>query len=173
MILESVRIVADALKHEEYGVNAQIDTITRDGTDPAPPHVKLFGDITRDKWVATLQDPAVVPAIMVAPSGPASLSGEVLADAIRDSESVAIDVLYIGRDISPEQAITAMYMTFRAVLRTLKELMGNSRADDRTRNGVCVIAAQDVTWGLAELPIGSYGSTGALVLTLSARDTVV
>ena len=173
MILEATRILADALASPEYGVNRQIDTVARDADDKAPPHVKTIGDITRDRWAAEIEEPPSVPAFLVAPAGPATLGGEVLAGSLRDSETVSIDVIYLGREVDSAEGFAHMMMTFRAALRTLRVLMDNEQAADRTRNGVCIIGAEDVTWGLAEMPIESTGGTGALTVTFSGRDTVV
>lgn len=171
MILETVRIMTDALADGSYGVNVKLAAIPIDVGDDAAPPVAVIGDITRDRWAAELMDPPKIPALLVAPAGPGFLKGEVLAGPIRLAETIPIDVIYIGRDVDSQDALAHMMLTFRAVLQTLRDLMGNDQADDRVRNNVCVVSAKDVTWGLAEMPLESAGATGALTVSFEVRDT--
>lgn len=169
MILESLRIVTDALRDPAYGVNAQLDGIPVDDEDAVPEQVVFIGDSTRDEEVAEWIAPPRVPAIYVVQASPASLEGDSPTGR-RDGERIALGLWYIGRDSDRARSNTSAHYTLRAVVRTLDTLFSNVNAADRTRNSVSLIDLDSLTWGEASASIGEKGASGAVVMIARARD---
>lgn len=139
MILEAVRIVAEALDDGTFGVNAKLPDVPRDQGDPEPTPIRRVLDITNDDEVAHGRLPDDWPVLIVSPEGPTEMDGEV-QHAHRDGEGAGVGIRYAtgSEDLAAAQR-DSLY-TQRAIRRTLADLMESSRLSTRTRNDVVVRA---------------------------------
>jgi hypothetical protein len=170
MILESIRITADALADATIGVNAQLDSLSRDPGDPEPTHIVKVKDVTRDEDAAKETMGLDWPILVVTADLPAQAEGEV-GTIYRDAASVPVRILYVTGDADAAQAVREGLYVTRAIVKTIRELMRNENRSMATRNGIVVMATNSVTWGqlIQELPEGMI--TAQVVADYQVRDT--
>ena len=137
MILETIRLVANALATGSYGVNTQLSSLTLDVGDTVPPSLVTVVDETRNDEVAVGRYPETYPCLVVTLDGSVELQGEVTSN-YRDAE-VTVMVRYVQSNIETAQARTDCYYTLRAVQKCLKTFFSNLQAADRSKNNVQVI----------------------------------
>lgn len=157
MILECVRVVAEALADSEFGVNVHLPDVPRDAGDPDPTPVKRVLDITNDDEVAHGRLPDDWPVLIVSPEGPTEMDGEV-QHAHRDGEGAGVGIRYATGDEDLAAAQRDALYTQRAIRRVLGDLMDTSRLPIRTRNGIVVRAVTR----LLEEPLRDETSQGVI-----------
>jgi len=174
MILECIRMVADALGHSERGVNAELGGIARDYEDAMPPSIVRILDSTRDdEAVADLTEDVFIPdwpVLVVSSDTPALFDGEVRTWN-RDSDSVQVSIRYITD--SADAAINSAHTlyTLRAILSSLREWLRNENAAYQTRNGVNIMYCSGLTWGEVREVTAHGIITGLVVADFAVRDT--
>lgn len=183
MRLEAIRIVADWLKDTaNAGVNHYIPLVPLD-TEDAGMTVPLIGtdnkgvlgvyDITRHPWVANKQVPPVAPALYIMGEGGVEAQGEPTPDGqIRATKSPLVVVArYLTANSDSVLAQVHGEYTLRAVLRSLRELMKNTNAMARTRNGILLEAMLDpvVIYPITET-VGAFRVSGAIGINFHVRD---
>lgn len=165
MLLEAVRIWADALEDASYGVNAQLSGVERDTGDPQPPDVKWVRDVTRDTGAVEGRLGSDWPGIIVGPDGtPATAEGQVTTEK-RDARDVAVVAEWVSGKSDLGQAIRDGSYTLRAIQRTLDDLFETANESDRSRNNIRMLNAQELTF--AEIIIDD--ETGRVVLPTTIR----
>lgn len=142
MILETIRMIADALESEVYGVNVQLQTLFINLEDTTPDDVEYVADETRDADVAVGRYPEAYPCLVVTLDGTVPLNGEVVSN-YRDGE-LNIIVRYIHDSIETAKARTNAYYTLRAVQKCLRVFFSNLYAEDREQNGVQILECLSV-----------------------------
>lgn len=140
MILETIRAVADGLANVTYGVNAQLQTIQKDGSDATPQNVVGVYDETRSDEVAVGRYPKAYPHLTVTLDGAVDLQGEVVSGN-RDAE-VTVLIRYVQKNVDSSMGRTDAYYTMRAVQKALKTFFSNAQAADRNRNNIQIIECQ-------------------------------
>lgn len=134
MILESIRIIADALEDSTYGVNAQLPSLDIDSGDTVPENIKTFADETRDILVALDRVAEPLPSINVFLGGPIDAEPEVLTTT-RDAD-VPITIRIALSNDQAQNGTRDIYYYMRAVEKCLRDLGSNANAADRSRNNV-------------------------------------
>jgi hypothetical protein len=162
MVKETIRMVADAITNETYGVNVFLSG------SGAPP-IASVGDETRDDEVAMGNPSKPYPSLSVGLGEPLQLEGEVMT-AYRDGIDLSIQIAYMGRDVKIAQGNTDMWDTMRALQKTLRQWLLNENAPDRELDDIQVINAT----GMEVLPNASGPEDlvipGGIILRLRVRD---
>jgi hypothetical protein len=168
MLIETLRMVADALATGSIGVNAQLASLPRDSTDEAPPAVIGVFDSTRSAQVATGRYPNVFPSLVVTLDGNVPLDGEVMSN-IRQA-AVTVLIRYITKDIASEQGNQATYYTLRAVQKALRDFLSNTHSDMRSRNDIHITVCDSMEHVELFQPIDDASCTGGIRATFKVRD---
>lgn len=170
MILETVRVISDALGHLTYGVNAQLASLDIDSGDIVPTNIVKIANETENFLVALGRAAEPYPSLNVALDEDVELE-QVLTSHRDGTVTVAIRVA-----LSNDQAHNGMrdtYYYLRAVAKTLLDLGSNSNVADRTRNNVCVGVLEELTHRPLFKELGDTNGlvTGQLIATYAVRDT--
>lgn len=170
MILETIRTWARGLGHAGAGVNAKLAAQGTDGDDPVPPLVKRILDTTQDAEAWDSEGGLDWPIIIVSADQPGRFVGEV-SQVWRDGE-ITVAARYVTGDADADHAARDGLYTCRAIVAATREWLKNERQADRTLNGVTVVAAREIVWGLVE-PDPELGNVVAAVeARFSVRDTL-
>lgn len=169
MIVNTLRMIADALNDDEYGVNAQLATLPVDTTDTLPSSIAVIGDETQDDTFGYNRFPTALPAIGVIVDADTPMSGEVMSDN-RDG-TVTVLIAYANDNVDGAVGKTHTWLTFRAIQRCLRVWLSNAKASDRQRNGIQVISCLDMALATPTDNINDGKIASALRLTLAVRDT--
>lgn len=169
MLLEVIRMVADALADNTIGVNAQLVTLTVDAGDTIPTSITTIADETRNGHVAVGRYPTTLPCLTVTLNGQVNLDGEVISD-YRDAE-VSIMIRYVSQDVDTPQGNSNAYYTLRAVVRALREFNRNTNESLRSRNGIHVLECKSLTHVQLFENIDDAYVTGGIEVTFHVRDT--
>lgn len=178
MIVETVRIVADALKDDTYGVNVLLDALARDEHDPAPPRVAAIVDVTRDAVLAAGEQgidfvpPADWPALIVAPFGAFTTEGQAnMSQGIIDGTGAGVQVTYGTAQADLSAAMRDGAYTVRAVSQCMTQLFLEANVQARIRNGIALWSIRRRQWGpmLERRDIGWL--TADFVAEFHTRDT--
>lgn len=165
MLLEAVRIWADALDDTGYGVNAKLADIELDGSDPRPPNIRWVKDVSRDRGAIEGRLPSDWPGLVVGPAGtPARAEGQVSTDK-RDARDVAVTAEWVSGKPDLADALREGMYTLRAIQRTLDDLFESAQDADRNRNNIKLLNADEVEFG--EIIIDD--DTGRIVLPTTVR----
>lgn len=173
MFVEPVRIVADALRHATYGVNARLPLVPVDPGDPAPPLLPAGGilDETTNGLVAADR----LPADLVRCLAVSLFPGAVQPDSAVASEGqglLTVLIRYGTKHKDPHVALRDAGYTLRGVLKVLQWLHGGSApADAMTkRNQVQLIRQERLEIAAMYEPIGDHILTGAVRAVYEVRD---
>ncbi len=173
MMVEVIRLVADALADASTGVNAQIATLPLRSGESAPTLIASIVDETRTGWVARGEFPrdslASGPVLAVYQAGDVSMDGERTAthrDVVLD-----IGVRLIAPAELSESGTTQLLDTLRAVQRALRVMLSDAQQIAlRTENSVQIQVAE--VW--RQTPIVAVEDdaivTASLLATLNVRD---
>jgi len=164
MILETIRVLADALADPATGINAELEALPLDTGDSEPPKVAAVLDETRHEVDAALD----WPVLTVTLEAPAEVAGGV--GAVYRDGTVILGVRYVTADTDMERVGQDTLYTLRAMVRVVRGLMLNARLADRQRIGVTVQVCQGLTYGPLEEDSGEGVATGALVAEFRVRD---
>lgn len=173
MIVELLRMVADALRDPNTGVNAQLAGVPRDAADVAPPAVAEVLDASAEDRRMEDGDKSAAgwPKLLVLEDQPSPFDGEV-GTRHRDGQ-VRVTVVYLPRDPGAAGVAAASSYTRRAAARAVRGLLRNDSAPARTRNSVYLVAAvpqTGLTWRPPSDKIGELRHAGALTWTFDVRD---
>lgn len=147
MLLEAVRIWADALEDADYGVNAQLASVELDGGDTRPPDVRWVKDVTRDTGAVEGRLPSDWPGLVVGPSGFAARAEGQVTTEKRDAEDVGVTAEWVSGKSDLAAALRDGMYTLRAIQRTLDDLFETAQDADRSRNSVRLLNAQELEFG--------------------------
>lgn len=141
MILETLRMVVDALQTGSYGVNYQIASGSFSDSDTGPDPVLSFYDETRNAQVAQGQIPVPMnyPGIVVTLQSDPDLIPEV-ENNYRDAH-IEICITAVIKDTDTERANTNTFYTLRAIEQCIRVFNSNAHAQDRQRNNIQIINA--------------------------------
>jgi len=180
--LELLRITADWMKHATFGINAKIPGVERDAADAQPPAIAawtpeggaatiaVFNQADHD-WVLDKQAPPAVPAIYVVCELPLEMDAEVMTIQRRTSRPGTVMLLYITDKSDKAVALRDGEYTLRAATRSLRELMRQANDAARTRNNVCIEAAENpLIYVPVTEAVGSHRLAGAIVINYRAKD---
>jgi hypothetical protein len=141
-----------------------------DGSDTAPADVKFIADETQSEVVALRKDPLQSPAIYVIADSTFEMQGDIVNSAgVRRAAEVPVGILYIAQDYDTFKGKRDTFYVLRAIILSLRDLMDGDPAN-RTRNGICIEAMNDITELLVQESVGSQAVTGMVILSLRLRD---
>lgn len=167
MIVETVRIVADALADDATGVNARLAALAVDAGDTVPLVARVL-DAVSDDAVAAAEQVADWPVLMVAPGGQFEVEGATPSGQRRARQGLPISVAYASGDTGdPAERLRNAEYTIRAVTHVVTNM------GQKERNGVWVLGV--VLYTLNPLPtITVAGSVVDIevIANLEVRDTV-
>lgn len=175
----AVRMVADWLQDDTYGVNAIAASVPLDTGDSAPPTVHVY-DETRDGWVARQDVPKPQGASIQFPAVIVFLQNVKYDAGVPDSQStgartvnstVQLAVQLIMANSATEDAVTAGMYLLRAIRNALLQFDEPAQQTARTRLGVELQPSTDVMQGQLDAPVGdNIVSVGALVAVYPAAE---
>lgn len=176
MIVEVIRLLADALAHEGYGVNAKIQSLDIYSDHDRPRAIRRVLDITRNDEVMTGNLGIDWPLLIVPNAAEVVLEGEITTTK-RDTgsgEGVRAWVAYMSEASRMETRagmMEALY-TLRAVQQTVGEWLDNANILDRQSHNVTVrdCLSMRVAPGVALLETSELVVGGAIQLDLECRD---
>jgi hypothetical protein len=137
MVLETLRMVTDALNHATIGVNAMLVSIPVDTDDVAPAAIDSIVDETRSVDVAVGQLPDEDSSLSVTLAESVTLNGDVMSDN-RDG-SVSVLIRHSVKTDNVSEGIRDAFYVLRAVQRSLRLFNSNDWAALRVRNEVQVL----------------------------------
>lgn len=172
MIIETLRIVADALANQTYGVNAQLPLVPLDGSDPVPSNVVTIEDETRNFDVALNKAPTDdYPQLLVALNNEVEMQGQVVS-SVRES-TVEVIIQYVALGVQTDTAIRDGYYTMRAVTKCITDLFDNANESARTRNGVHAQELMSMRHGNSVTYEQDAKVSISLILTILVRDVAL
>jgi hypothetical protein len=170
MILETLRVVTDALAHESYGVNATLASLPLDGDDVRPEAPATIKDSTRDAIVARNRVNDELPSLTVLlDDGTVDMDGEVQT-SYRDAD-INVVIQYLGKNIDSDGGLADGFYMLRAVERTIRTLMLNENANDRTRNGIQLLQVNSIRHAPGFASANDALAAGELSVSFRVRDT--
>ena len=170
MILETIRMFADALATGSYGVNAQLTSLTYDGSDPRPASITTVADETRNNQVAIGRYPSDYPCLTVELDEGATvvMSGEIGTNN-REAE-IPVMVRYVQTNLEGDTGNQDAYYTLRAVEKCLAVFMDNVNASDRVRNYIQILVCNAVEHVELNESTEDAFVTGGLRVRFHVRD---
>lgn len=166
MIVEAVRLVADALKDAATGVNEALSAQAVDSGDAVPEIVRVI-DAVSDDAAALGEDAADWPVLIVSPGGPFDVDGATPSGRRTTLPTMPVSVAYVSHDSGdPADRLRNGEYTARAVMGVITTMA------QPVRNGVCVVAAESFTID----PLPTVTLAGAevvieVIANLVVRDT--
>lgn len=168
MILETLRLVTNALNNATYGVNAQLDTLGLVAGDTAPPHVFTIVDETRDNQVAVGRYPTTLPALTVVLVDDVTMWGQVQSD-IRDG-TIAVLIRYVFTNVETAKGNSDVFYTLRAVEKTLTTFNSPDSESDRILNNIQIVSCDTIIHTHLFENIDDAYVTAGLKATFRVRD---
>lgn len=141
MITEITRLVDRWLKHDEYGVEAMLQTIGRQtpegDSDELPETPSIFNDTEDD--MGMLMEPDKSPALIVfCARGPRI---DLTNNMMQKGSLATVYVSYVTRDVPEIQAARDGNYTLRAVKKSLTRFNSYGKAEQyRKLNGILIAA---------------------------------
>lgn len=174
MIVESVKIVADALADGTIGVNAQLKRLERHlyADHEPPPEVATIVTVHDDDRAAEEKDPVDWPALVVSVGQPWDYEGYPRSGAIH-GENGGVGILYYTRAADRGKALRDGALTMRAVVWSLIDLFNPSRSgseSDRHENGIQLTALVDHRVGQSSAQLEKGAITATLETRFEARE---
>lgn len=174
MIVEVVKITADAFGDGSYGVNAKLPTIpVYTGAGHAtPPNVSEIVTTFDDDKVAHEEQPVNSPVLIVAAGEPFRLDGEPMTDHI-DGRQGTVTTLYYTTEKNYAKALRHASYTLRAALWTLVDLFDPQRAGseaDREEHGIQLVGMSDHDFLSTTIELDTGAITGTLRSTYQVRE---
>lgn len=172
MIVEGVKIVADALQDGTIGVNAQIPNVPTYSGHPTPPDIVGVETIFDSDRIAQESDPTDWPTLIVTVDTPWDVEGFPLSDHL-DADNGGLAILYYTRKKDEAEALTDGAYTLRAALWSIVDLFDPSRAgseSDREEHGIQLIALKDHRLGSTSVRMESGALTAELRTRYEARE---
>ena len=167
-MVEVLDMIARALNHTTYGINAQIETFTpAPGTAAPPKIVKVHTMLEEDT-----EEPQRVldwPILFVSYQTPVEGSRE-FGTVIRDYDTFEIYIdLVIG---SKDFAFTRRdsLNTIRCILKTLRDFMDPLNLADQSLNSVCLNYLNRVTWGPVTQDLQAGKVVGTVIPDYNVTD---
>lgn len=171
MILQTIRVSADALRHDRGGVAAQLAAISRDPlyADADVPAVRKVLDPTTHRGVARGVLPDEGALLIVTMSELATLQPSQ-AQNRRDGR-IPVTVWYASKDPDAERATAATLYTLQAVVECFNWLNLPAQEPERRRGRIIVSHALDLTANPIEpIALGPQMIRGRVVVTWKVRD---
>jgi hypothetical protein len=168
MLLETIRMVTDALNSSVYGVNTKLAGLSIDSTDSVPTSLAAIVDETRSDEVAVGRTPNTYPLLAVTLDGDTSLNGFLFSE-IRDG-SVTLVIRYITESQNAAVGNSEAFYVLRAVQQTLADFVSNDNASDRVRNNVLILEMTELQHVNMFENINDALVVGALKPTFRVRD---
>lgn len=172
MDMELIRLIADHLKDDALGVNAQLESLDLDDDDDYRPQEVGIFDETRDRCAREKDTPNTVPALYVHLEGIYGMKGDTIASNVaRDSEAggIPIGLRWIDRDADTVRGFQGRSYGVRAVLKSLERL-ATLQGETSQRNNVELISIQSITVGPWREKIGNFEASTAILVVCQARD---
>ena len=160
------------------GVNVQLAQVPRDAGDAQPPNITAVRDYTRDGELARGRVPTrdvVFPILLVTLPEPFRLEGEVTRASRQDTEALTLAIVYAAQDAASDEAAEDAAYTLRAIIWSLWQLHKNENADARQRNGIAILACQEIAPSpvAAETEDAIEHLVAAVLVRYRVRETMV
>lgn len=168
MLLETLRMVTDALNSATYGVNTKLSGLSIDSGDSIPTSLAAIVDQTRSQDVAVGRYPAEFPCLVVSLNGDTQLNGFLYSD-VRDG-NVSVVIRYITQAENMATGVSEGFYVLRAVQQTLADFVSNDQAADRSRNNVQILEMTELVHRQMFENIDDANVVGALQTTFKVRD---
>lgn len=172
MILETLRLLTDALNDGTTGVNIYLATIPTSGGDAVPTPLALIVDRTRhfSAAIGRLPDEAAsYPCLLISqPGGGNEIDPHVHAGPIRDGH-VQVVIRYGALESAAAKAVRDGYYTLRALEKSITSWLNGPEAA-RTSNSVVVYKCDQTSVYDVWEPVDDKVVAGAMALTFTVRD---
>ncbi len=172
MIANTIDLVAEALRHPDFGVNRVVDQIPREGDWPKPENVSILTALDDDD-AAKGKNPPTFPALVVTIETPVEGEGEIEARNVRDY-SVDVQIRYVTDEEMTSSVWLRMVQVLRGVLYSLDELTKESNPNvSANQNGIFIVSKNVVFAGAAGTDDAEDDPLlrGAVVVRFFVRDT--
>ena len=175
MILEPQLLLAEALEHDTYGVNAKLAGLPRYPDDERPTPVRRVLAQARDDEAQRGNPGSDLPVLVVAQAAQVNWEGEVTVSK-RDTTGIglrmAVGYVTVETAITTARGYRHTSYTMRALGRTLRDWLSNANQADRVKHGIQV--RDSLGWQLDPIP-REFLDTGlviaaALYVDLFVRD---
>lgn len=174
MIVEVPELLAAALRHDTYGVNAQLESVPlREGHERPPDLVAVLEPTEDDTAARNPETPNEWPVVVVSWQNVGDVDGTVTRQN-RDAGTYTLALSYVTRRADCAAAVRDAGYTLRAMLRTLRvlETKDPNVEGERTLRGVVLRAFKPMTVpGPIVVQKSGVGITAALLVTCEVRDT--
>lgn len=180
MLVEVPDLVAEWLRHPQYGVNALLPSVPRNGLDREPPPLRCVlaetrsGDVARGTFP---NDPLAYPLLAVWIPREVAISTTV-RQGKWDVPSLPVRIAYAVRAVDSERGLTDAGYTIRAILRSLWAFEDGSNTTAvaaRRRNSITIQGLSDRDGDLslmpASAPLPDVYVLGGLTVGLRVVDT--
>ncbi|HEY4321719.1 MAG TPA: hypothetical protein VGM77_11155 [Gemmatimonadales bacterium] len=170
MLVQTLRMVATALSHPDYGVNARLALLERDGSDPLPPLITTVLDTTSSNLTAfgrVPQDKQKLPMLFVDIADQFDLTPSVFAN-YRQAD-IPIVIGYVVANVETAEAFRNSAYIMQSVMDCLEVFEKNGNAADRTRGNVSILCSSAMNWSKHLDNINDSFLTDALKVTYTVR----
>lgn len=170
MYIEAAKIVSDWLKNANYGVNAMLATIPLESGDESPPAVQDILNEVDDIEATARRQPQNYPALVIVTDDPIIIDPTIGTGVKQKISDLPVAIRYFNTETDLVRLRRQTMYTLRAIKKALWRLDYNANQDDRTRNGVCLIKANQIIAMEIRETVGDATVVGALVATYEADD---
>jgi len=169
MIVETLRLATAWLQDATDGVNAQLDAMPRDGSDPQPADVAVFADEVTHEDAALGRAPETVPALVVTVESAGMINDEVVHE-VGDGE-VVLNVRLFVSDVDAKDAKRDASYYLRALSWTMRKWVAEDPgAATRTRNSVQIVAIGRMEFNALYETVQDRIVAGGARVALTVRD---
>lgn len=173
MILETLRLLTNALTDGATGVNARLASVPLLNGDGTPPSLALIADETRNVSAAIGRlpdDETLYPCLLVGqPDGGNTLDPMTKAGPLRDA-TIQVVIRYGALDATAANAASDLFYTMRAVEQCASGWLNGTGGTALTASNVTVMYGTAMTHYAVWQPVGDKCLAGALTLSLYVRD---
>lgn len=167
MILETVKIIADALEDATYGLAVYLANVPVEAGDSAPA-TPTFKNQADDADAARKQLPDGDGPWLFVAAGDADQTHPTTR-LVSDAQ-LFVGLTYLIRDTDTANAARVSSYTERALRKFLGVLNGNDGAALRTRNQVQVSEISNIRFTTPEAPIGDRTMSWSITFMCRSRD---
>jgi hypothetical protein len=169
VILEPLRLFSAWMQHATHGINAQLDALDYDGSDPQPADIGTFADEVSQEEVALGQIPLAVPAV-VATVESATMINDQVAVEVGDG-TVVLNVRIAVQDVDAREAKRDGSYYLRALAWSLRRwVRQDPGASTRARNGIQIIEIGQMEFNALFERAGDIVIIGGARVPLVVRD---
>jgi hypothetical protein len=173
MRLETLYLLRAWLADATYGVNAQLASVPRIGSDALPANLALIAEAGHNKFAARRQVPdqsAQVPCLLLT-AGRSDLDPHSHAGSVRDG-SVEVGIAYFGREADTEVGIQEAEYRCRALQRAVDDWFTTSTGQANRTTGSITVWHIERPLAVVEpfAPLEDDLIGGEMTMTFRVRD---